>query len=66
METAMSDMAAFNSAAGVQMQIGLGNNIPQFLQQMTEDKNMLAFIPKEMADGSSLQDDPNLKVVVFK
>ena len=66
METAVSDMAAFNTAAGVQMQIGLGNNMPQFLQQMAGDKNMVGFIPKTEADSNSLQDNPDLKIVVFK
>ena len=66
METAVTDMAAFNTAAGVQMQIGLGNNVPQFLQQMADNKNMVAFIPKTMADGNSLQDNPDLKIVLFK
>jgi TRAP-type uncharacterized transport system substrate-binding protein len=66
METAVNDMAAFRTAAGVQMEIGLGNNIPQFFQQMAEDKNLVAFIPKTDADSNSLQDNPDLKIVVFK
>jgi hypothetical protein len=66
METTVKDMAAFNTAAGVQMQIGLGNNMPQFLQQMAGDKNMVGFIPKTEADSNSLQDNPDLKIVVFK
>lgn len=66
METSVSDMVAFQTAAGVQMEIGLGNNIPQFIEQMSDDKNLVAFIPKTYADSNSLQDSPNLKVVVFK
>ena len=66
MDTAVSDMAAFNTAAGVQMQIGLGNNMPQFLQQMAGDKNMVGFIPKTEAGSNSLEDNPDLKIVVFK
>jgi hypothetical protein len=66
LEASVSDMAAFNTAAGIQMQIKLGNNIPQFFQQMAEDKNMVAFIPKTEADSNSLQDNPDLKIVLFK
>jgi len=66
METSVSDMAAFKTAAGVQMEIGLGNNISQFFGQMSEDKNLVAFIPATYADSNSLQDSPNLKIVVFE
>ncbi len=66
METSVSDMAAFQTAAGIQLEIGLGNNISQFFQQMSEDKNLVAFIPKTYADSNSLQDSPNLKIVVFE
>lgn len=66
METSISDMAAFTKAAGVQMQIGLGNNMPQFFDQMAGDRNMLGFIPKAEAESNALQDNPNLKIVLFK
>jgi hypothetical protein len=66
MEASVKDMAAFKTAAGVQMQIEIGNNMPQFLKLMTEDKNLVAFIPKKEADGNSLQDNPDFKIVLFK
>ena len=66
MEPSVKDMAAFKTAAGVQMQIEIGNNMPQFLKLMAEDKNMLGFIPKKEADSNSLQDNPDFKIVLFK
>ena len=66
MGACFTDMVAFQTAAGVQMEIGLGNNIPQFFQQMAEDKNLVAFIPTTYADENSLQDNPDLKIVVFE
>jgi hypothetical protein len=65
-EVSVSDMSDFMDAAGVEMQIGLGNNIPQFFDQMAGDRNLVAFIPKSEADSNSLQEDPNLMVLTFK
>ena len=64
----MGDMSAFMKAAGVKMSIGLGNNVPQFLNLMANDanKNMLSFIPKEIAGNEAIRNSPNLKTVVFK
>jgi hypothetical protein len=65
-DTTLSDVAAFMAAAGVKMDVGLGNNIPQFLEVMSRDRNLIALIPKTYADSNSLQGRPNLKTVVFK
>lgn len=66
LETAVNDMSAFNTAAGVEMEIGLGNNIDQFFDQLAGDKNKLGFLPKTVADSNSVQNDPNLMIVVFE
>jgi hypothetical protein len=64
----VGDMNGFMKAAGVKMSIGLGNNVPQFLNLMADNanKNMISFIPKEIAGNEAIRNSPNLKTVVFK
>lgn len=66
METAVSDMSAFIAATGINMEIGLGNNIPQFLNLMSEDKNMIGFLPKSVADSNSIQGNTEFLTVLFE
>ena len=64
----VGDMNDFIKATGVKMSIGLGNNVPQFLNLManTENKNMISFIPKGIAGNEAIRNSPILKTVVFK
>lgn len=64
--TASKDMAEFNAAAGTTMLITYGTNIPQFLQIMSGNQNIVAFVTKSNADTNSLQSNPNLKIIVFE
>jgi hypothetical protein len=60
------DADAFQAASGLQLAIVYGDSIPQFLQLMSGNPNIVAFVSKEKADSTSLQSNPNLKIVVFE
>ena len=60
------DADAFTAATGVMPLIAFGNDIPQFLQLMSGNQNIVAFVSKANADSNSLQSNPNLKIIVFE
>lgn len=65
-DVAVDDMGQFTLAADVEMDIGFGNNMPQFLNLMAEREGMVGFLPTMDADENDLKNNPDLKIIVFE